>query len=165
MPDTVFVIIGNREKTSDLPENVVELGRVEDQQALSAWYAAADAVLLTSKKETFSMVTVESLCCGTPVVGSAVGGIPEIIVDGETGFLVPLQAKSETDFDPVSPEAFQKDFAEKLNRFLTNPDLAKKMGEASRKRAVSVFSWEAIAKETFHFYEKVIERYLKEGAR
>lgn len=105
------------------------------------------------------------MSCGTPVVGSAVGGIPEIIVDGETGFLVPLKAVSETNFEPADPKAFQTDFANKLNTILANPEMAKKMGEVSRKRAIDVFSWKAIAQQTYEFYQECIERYKKEGKR
>ena len=105
------------------------------------------------------------MSCGTPVVGSAVGGIPEIIVDGETGYLVPLKAVSATNFEPADPKAFQTDFANKLNKILENPELAKKMGEVSRKRAIDVFSWKTIAKQTFDFYQECIERYKREGKR
>ena len=105
------------------------------------------------------------MSCGTPVVGSAVGGIPEIIIDGETGFLVPLKAKSSINFDPVNPKEFQTQFANKLNLILSNPALAQKMGIVSRQRAIDVFSWKSIAKQTFDFYSKCIERYKNEGNR
>lgn len=78
MPDVAFVVIGSRERGLDLPENVLNIGRVEDQRELAAWYSTADVTLLTSKKETFSMVVAESLCCGTPVVGFKAGA-PEMI--------------------------------------------------------------------------------------
>jgi len=100
---------------------------------------------------------LEAMACGTPVVGSRVGGIPEIIVEDETGFLVTLDHKSDIDFSPNDPEKFQSELAEKLNRLLTNPDLSKKMGEASRKRAESVFSWKSIAKQTVEFYKALNE--------
>lgn len=78
MPDVAFVVIGSRDTCLELPPNVYNIGRVEDQRELAAWYSAADVTLLTSKKETFSMVTAESLCCGTPVVGFKAGA-PEMI--------------------------------------------------------------------------------------
>ena len=78
MPEVVFVVVGSGDKEIDLSPNVINVGRVEDQRELAAWYSAADATLLTSKKETFSMVTAESLCCGTPVIGFRAGG-PEAI--------------------------------------------------------------------------------------
>jgi len=78
MPECTFAVIGNREEVPGLPENVVLLGRLEDQGKLARWYSAADVTLLTSQKETFSMVTAESLACGTPVVGFFAGA-PERI--------------------------------------------------------------------------------------
>lgn len=78
MPDVAFVVIGSRDTSLELPSNVYNIGRVENQRELAAWYSAADVTLLTSKKETFSMVTAESLCCGTPVVGFKAGA-PEMI--------------------------------------------------------------------------------------
>ena len=78
MPEVTFVVIGSRQPMSDLPDNVLNIGWVEDQNELAAWYSAADVTLLTSKKETFSMIVAESICCGTPVVGFRAGA-PEMI--------------------------------------------------------------------------------------
>lgn len=78
IPEVTFVVIGSQEKVPGLPENILNLGRVENQEVLADWYSAADVTLLTSKRETFSMVVAESLCCGTPVVGFKAGG-PESI--------------------------------------------------------------------------------------
>ena len=78
MPETVFAVVGSREQMLELPDNVINVGRLEDQRTLAEWYSAADVTLLPSKRETFSMVTAESLCCGTPVVGFRCGG-PETI--------------------------------------------------------------------------------------
>jgi glycosyltransferase involved in cell wall biosynthesis len=60
------------------------------------------------------------------------------------------------DFSPKNPEKFQKDFAEKLNVFLSNPSISKKMGAAARKRAETMFSWKSIAAQTVEFYKKLI---------
>lgn len=78
LPELVFVVVGSRDMSLNLPENVINVGRLEDQQELAAYYSAADVTLLTSKRETFSMVAAESLCCGTPVVGFKAGA-PERI--------------------------------------------------------------------------------------
>lgn len=81
MPDKVFVIIGSREKYPNLPKNVINVGRVENQKKLAEYYSAADVTIVTSKRETFSMVAAESLCCGTPVVGFKAGGPETIAID------------------------------------------------------------------------------------
>lgn len=78
MPEVIFGVVGARENYDDLPENVINIGRIENQDTLAKYYSAADVSLLLSKKETFSMITAESLCCGTPVVGFKAGG-PESV--------------------------------------------------------------------------------------
>ena len=75
--------------------------------------------------------------------------------------LVVLYCLRRTKDCPADPKAFQTDFANKLNKVLADPELAKKMGEVSRKRAVDVFSWKSIAKQTYDFYQECIERYKK----
>lgn len=88
MPNIIFVVIGSREKYADLPSNIMNIGRVENQEKLAQFYSAADVVLLTSRRETFSMVTAESLSCGTPVVGFEAGA-PETIALPEYSMFVP----------------------------------------------------------------------------
>lgn len=96
MPDTVFIVAGEPEKAIQVPPNVILLGRVASQELLARYYSMADITLLTSKRETFSMVTAESLCCGTPVVGFKAGApeqiaIPEYSRFVEYGDLVALR--------------------------------------------------------------------------
>ncbi len=128
---------------------------------LRVLYSHAAVFATPSLYEPFGIINLEAMACGTPVVGSNVGGIPEIIVEGETGFLIPLDHKSETDFSPQNPEKFQSCLAEKLNLLLTNSELSKKMGEASRKRAQSVFSWKSIAKQTVDFFTFLLDKFQK----
>jgi glycogen synthase len=149
------------EKVQATRDGVVWIQEAVPHEELRVLYSHATVFATPSLYEPFGIINLEAMSCGTPVVGSAVGGIPEIIVDGETGFLVPLKHVSETDFEPADPKAFQTDFANKLNKVLADPELAKKMGEVSRKRAVDVFSWKSIAKQTYDFYQECIERYKK----
>lgn len=86
LPEMVFVVVGSRDQSLELPENVINVGRVESQQELAAYYSAADVTLLTSKRETFSMVVAESLCCGTPVVGFRSGAPEGIALPEYSGF-------------------------------------------------------------------------------
>lgn len=96
--------------------------------------------------EPLGIVNLEAMGCEAPVVASAVGGIPEVVVDGETGILVP--------YDEAEPKAFEKAFADAVNRVAADKLLAKGMGIRGRARAVEKFGWEAIAKQTVEVYRK-----------
>lgn len=82
-----FVVAGNHPEGLKVPPNVILLGKVADQELLAKYYSMADVTLLTSKKETFSMVTAESLCCGTPVVGFKAGAPEQITIDKYSTFV------------------------------------------------------------------------------
>jgi alpha-maltose-1-phosphate synthase len=114
------------------------LPRPEVAQVLSH----ATAFVCPSVYEPLGIVNLEAMACETAVVASAVGGIPEVVVDGGTGLLVP----------PSEPDAL----ASALNRLLDDPGLAARMGVAGRERAVSAFSWRAIAEQTVALYEHVV---------
>jgi glycosyltransferase involved in cell wall biosynthesis len=90
-------------------------------------------------------------------MNSAVGGIKEVVVDGETGFLVPLEQMKESPFDPLSPEKFSRDLAARINQLMKDPKLREKFGKAGRKRAEENFSWSAIAKKTTALYQSLIK--------
>ena len=139
-------------KASEKRGGIIWIQAMMPHAELRIIYSHATVFATPSLYEPFGIINLEAMACGTPVVGSAVGGIPEIIVEGETGFLVELEHKSKTDFSPKNPEKFQSDFAEKLNMLLTNPSLSEKMGKAARKRAEFVFSWKNIARQTMDFY-------------
>jgi starch synthase len=93
-------------------------------------------------------VNLEAMACGTAVVASAVGGIPEVVVDGQTGLLVP--------YSPDAPGDLEAGIAEGVNRLCRDPALAASMGEAGRLRAVSEFGWPAIAAQTVALYRSLI---------
>jgi glycosyltransferase involved in cell wall biosynthesis len=86
MPDVSFFILGNNKPLNNLPPNVCAIGRTENQAQLAEWYSFADISLITSKKETFSMVCAECLACGTPVVGFDAGAPPEVAPEGYGAF-------------------------------------------------------------------------------
>jgi alpha-maltose-1-phosphate synthase len=103
--------------------------------------------------EPLGIVNLEAMACGAPVVAAAVGGIPEVVVDAETGLLVPVSLGP--DGNPVDPARFASDFALRVNELLADPERARRMGEAGRRRAVEEFSWRAVAERTVALYERL----------
>src|SRR3990172_13249793 len=98
------------------------------------------------------------MACGTAVVATATGGIPEVVVEGETGLLVPFEEHDPIRREPSAPARFADGIAERVNLLLTDRDLAARFGEAGRRRAVEQFSWSTIAEQTLELYRSVAER-------
>ncbi len=119
-------------------------------------YSLTSVFVCPSVYEPFGLINVEAMACGTPVVGAAVGGIPEIVVEGETGLLVRFEPKSGTDPEPKYPEEYSKSLAFSINRLLNDSDLARKMGERGRRRAEEIFGWKSVARQTIEFYKGLI---------
>lgn len=107
--------------------------------------------------EPLGIVNLEAMAAETAVVASAVGGIPEVVVDGETGLLVPYDPKQAD--NPAYVENFESDFAQKVNQLVTDEATATKFGKAGRQRCIDEFSWMKIAEQTVEVYKKAIERY------
>ena len=103
--------------------------------------------------EPFGLVNVEAMACATAVVATDVGGIPEIVVDGETGILVHIDLGS--DGQPADPERFIADLASAVNGLVADPATTERMGALGRKRAVAEFSWPAIAQRTVELYQSL----------
>lgn len=166
-PDTPEIAAETEQLISKLKSNrdgVILISEMLPREKIKVLYSHARVFACPSLYEPFGIINLEAMSCETPVVGSAVGGIPEIIVENETGYLIPLESVSRTDFNPKNPEVFQKHFAEKINRLLADENLANVMGKAGRQRVLEKFSWESIAKTTFNYYQEVINRFEKEKA-
>jgi len=166
-PDTPEIAAETEALISKLKSNrdgVILISEMLPREKIKVLYSHARVFACPSLYEPFGIINLEAMSCETPVVGSAVGGIPEIIVENETGYLIELESISRTDFNPKNPEAFQRNFAEKINRLLADENLANAMGKAGRKRVLEKFSWESIAKTTFNYYEEVIANFEKEKA-
>jgi len=119
-------------------------------------YSHAAVFCCPSIYEPFGIINLEAMACETPVVASAVGGIKEVVVDGETGFLVPLEQLNESPFEPVDPAKFARDFAAKVNLLMADPALRIRFGKAGRRRAEEHFSWKAIARQTADLYQSLV---------
>ncbi|MFC6877190.1 glycogen synthase [Flavobacterium myungsuense] len=166
-PDTKEIELETEALIADLRkerDGVILISEMLPREKIKVLYSHARVFACPSLYEPFGIINLEAMACETPVVGSHVGGIPEIIVEGTTGYLVPLQSVSRTDFNPLNPEAFQKDFASKVNLLLDDEALATAMGKAGRIRVLQIFSWESIAKITFNYYQEVISKFKKEQA-
>jgi len=106
--------------------------------------------------EPLGIVNLEAMACGLAVVATATGGIPEVVVDGETGWLVPIEQVPGGSGIPVDPDRFVSDLAAALNDALADPIRARAFGQAGRRRAVESFSWSSIGDQTLEVYRSVL---------
>jgi glycogen synthase len=120
-------------------------------------YSHAAVFCCPSIYEPFGIINLEAMACETAVVASAVGGIKEVVVHGETGFLVPLAQMSESPFEATDPQQFAMDLAARINELMADPALRKRKGKAGRKRAEEIFSWRAIAHQVHDLYASLVK--------
>lgn len=139
-------------------EGVIWVEEMVDKKAIIELYSHAAVFCCPSIYEPFGIINLEAMACETAVVASAVGGIKEVVVEGETGFLIPLEQQNSTPFEASEPEKFSRDLAEKINWLMANPDLRERMGRAGRRRALEKFSWSAIAAQTHELYSELVSR-------
>ncbi len=140
------------ERTQAQRPGIIWVNEMVDQQAACELYSHAAVFVCPSIYEPFGIINLEAMACETAVVASAVGGINEVVVDGETGFLVPLEQMKESPFEATDPEKFARDLAERINELMKNRQLRERCGKAGRKRVEENFSWAAIAEKTKALY-------------
>jgi len=116
----------------------------------------ATVFVCPSVYEPMGIVNLEAMACEAAVVATATGGIPEVVADGETGVLVPIEQVTDGSGTPVDPDRFVADLADALNRAVSDPARAREMGRAGRVRAVEHFSWASIAERTLEVYRSAL---------
>lgn len=150
-PDTPEIAKETEQLVHDLQEKRDGIFWVQDmlpKEKIQEILTAADSFVCPSIYEPLGIVNLEAMACGTAVVASDVGGIPEVVVDGETGTLV--------HYDESDPEGFERGIAAAVNNMVADRDRAAKVGQAGKKRAEEVFSWENIAKQTVDVYKSLM---------
>ena len=161
-PQYQLVIVASNPDTPEIAAEVASLaGRVSAERGNLVWidhfiaredlvhlHSHATVFVCPSIYEPFGLVILEAMACETPVVASRVGGIPDIVVEGETGYLV--------DFTPADLESFTSARADRMEKLLRDPTMAARMGKAGRERVVRHFGWRAIAAQTVQLYDGLL---------
>lgn len=150
-PDTPEIAAETEELVDKLRaqrEGVFWVKDMLSREEIKQVYSGADVFVCPSIYEPLGIVNLEAMACGTAVVASNVGGIPEVVVDGETGLLVPYDAADEA--------SFEKDIAAAVNRVVADKSLAQRFGAAGRERAIQDFSWATIAQQTVDIYRSLM---------
>jgi starch synthase len=134
---------------------VIWIEEMVPRQEAVELYSHAAVFCCPSVYEPFGIINLEAMACATPVVATATGGILEVVADGETGLLVPIEQGGDASFEPDNPAQFSHDLAQAINRLLSDPALRERMGRAGRERVEKLFSWGAIAQRTVDLYESL----------
>ncbi|NNK83821.1 MAG: glycogen synthase [Flavobacteriaceae bacterium] len=169
-PETQIVLCAGAPDTADIAKemedsvnevkktraNVIWISEMLDKQDVIQLYSHADVFCCPSIYEPFGIINIEAMACETAVVASAVGGIKEVVVEGETGLLIPVEQQTEAPFEPVNPDKFAKELADGINKLIEDKPLRDKMAKNGRKRVEDYFDWTAIAKQVENLYKSLI---------
>jgi len=146
------------EQASKSRDNIFWIDKMLDKKDVIQLYSHASVFCCPSIYEPFGIINIEAMACETAVVASAVGGIKEVVVEGETGLLIDVAQQNEAPFEPVDPDKFSRDLAEGINRVIIDGALRHKMAKAGRERVEAFFDWKAIAKQTKSIYQSLINK-------
>jgi starch synthase len=138
--------------------NIIWIDKMLDKKDVIQLYSHANVFCCPSIYEPFGIINIEAMACETAVVASAVGGIKEVVVEGETGLLIPLEQQKSAPFEPVNPDQFSRDLAQGINTVIKRKELQHKMAKNGRKRVEAFFDWTAIAKQTEALYKSLIDK-------
>ncbi|MFD6665827.1 glycogen synthase [Micromonospora chalcea] len=167
--DVQLVLLAGAPDTPEIAAEVEELAaELRATRSGVVWVAAmlpkheviqvlthATIFVCPSVYEPMGIVNLEAMACETAVVATATGGIPEVVADGETGLLVPIEQAGDGSGTPLDPKRFVADLAARMNELLADPERIAAFGAAGRRRAVEHFSWDAIARQTIEVYRSV----------
>ncbi|MGC1203852.1 MAG: glycogen synthase, partial [Flavobacteriaceae bacterium] len=137
-------------------DNVIWIDKMLSKEKIIQLYSHADVFCCPSIYEPFGIINIEAMACDTAVVASAVGGIKEVVVHGETGLLIPLEQQKEAPFEPVNPDKFSRDLADGINKVINNKALREAMAKNGRQRVEDYFDWIAIAKQVEALYKSLL---------
>jgi starch synthase len=138
------------------PNSIIWIPEMLPKEKVIALYTHAAIFVCPSVYEPFGIINLEAMACETPIVASAVGGIPEVVDHGETGLLVASEALAAMDIEPRHPEQFARDLATAVNALLDDPELRENMARKARRRVEEHFSWTSIARQTLEFYGSLV---------
>ena len=169
-PDTQIVLCAGAPDTKEIGEemenavnevkktrdNVIWIDKMVTKEEIIQLYSHADVFCCPSIYEPFGIINIEAMACNTAVVASAVGGIKEVVVHGETGFLIPLEQQTEAPFEPTNPDKFSRDLADGVNKVIGDKTLRETMAKNGRQRVEDYFDWIAIAKQVEALYKSLI---------
>ena len=155
-PEILAEVEGLVAELAETRDGVVWIREMLPRADVVALVSAATAFACPSIYEPLGIVNLEAMACEAAVVATATGGIVEVVVDDETGFLVDIEPGDEGTGAPRDPAKFAADFAERVNALIADPERAAKFGKAGRRRAVEAFAWPAIAEQTSRLYQDLV---------
>jgi starch synthase len=155
-PELASEIEAKLERVRAARGNVVWIEEMLPKRDVIQLLSHARVFVCPSIYEPLGIVNLEAMACGTAVVATATGGIPEVVDDGVTGLLVPFDPVDDPSRAPRDPERFARDIADRVNRLLAAPEEARRMGEAGRARAVDEFSWSTVAQRVHELYSTLL---------
>jgi starch synthase len=169
--DTQIILLAGAPDTKEIGEEVealvdelrgersgstIWIGEMLPREKVIAVLSHAWVFMCPSVYEPLGIVNLEAMACGAAVVATETGGIPEVVVHGETGWLVPIEQKDDGTGTPVDEDQYVNDFADALNDALSDRKRTLSMGEAGRRRAIEQFSWDTIAERTAKLYASLL---------
>ncbi len=154
-PQIMAEVEGLVRRLQETRDGVVWIDRMLSRRELCTILSAATTFVCPSIYEPLGIVNLEAMACGAAVVGTATGGIPEVVVDGVTGRLVPIEQVQDGTGTPLDPDQYVADLARVLTEVVSDPERAAAYGAAGRERATKDFSWGSIADATAALYAEV----------